>query len=126
MADSTQHSRQPRRKPGAQPGNTNALKSGFYSRTFTDEEVLEIGRLALAELSLDEEIGMLRILMRRVIESDLLPGEAMELFGRATGQLRRLVEANIRLLHQGANANDVNSAMEKALDELAAELGVDI
>ena len=56
---------------GAQPGNANALKSGFYSRTFSEAELVEIGRLAVAELGLDEEIAMLRVLMRRVLESDM-------------------------------------------------------
>jgi hypothetical protein len=126
MPDITQRSNQPRRKRGAQPANINALKSGFYSRTFTDEEMLEIGRLAISELSLDEEIGMLRILILRVINSDLLPGEAIELFGRATGQLRRLFETRAKLLHQGLDDNSIDEAMSKALDELAEEMGIDL
>jgi len=38
---------------GAQPGNANALKSGFYSRTFSEAELVEIGRRALAELGIE-------------------------------------------------------------------------
>ncbi len=111
---------------GAQPGNESALQHGFYSRTFTAEEMVEIGRMAVAELSLSEEIAMLRVLMRRILESDLRPPEVIELFGRATGQLRRLVESRIRMEDAGKSEDTVGKAMERALDELAEELGVEL
>ena len=111
---------------GAQPGNENALKSGFYSRTFSEAELLEIGRLAVAELGLDEEIAMLRVLMRRVGESEMDAGEACELFGRASGQLRRLVLTKMELEKAGVSESSVERAMAAALDELSAELGVEL
>ena len=111
---------------GAQPDNANAVKSGFYGRLFTEEEVVEIGRLALAELSLDEEISMLRVLMRRVVDSKLDPAEACELFGRASGQLRRLIATRDDLHNRGASEESVESAMAAALDELSEELGVEL
>lgn len=114
------------RSRGGQPGNVNALASGFYSRTFTDEELVEIGRLAVAELSLDEEIAMLRVLMRRVLDAELSPGEVIELVGRATGQLRRLLETRMELEAKGRSEDTVSRAMEKALDDLAEELGVEL
>jgi hypothetical protein len=124
MSETTKHTSQPHGKRGARRGSASAPKRGFYARSFSDEEVLEIGRLALADLSLDEEIGMLRILMRRVIEADLLPGEAIELFGKATDQLRRLMETKVRLVRQGLSSHAIDEAMDKALDELAEELGI--
>jgi hypothetical protein len=30
------------RKPGAQPGNTNAMRHGFYSKSFTQAELLNL------------------------------------------------------------------------------------
>jgi hypothetical protein len=46
--------------------------SGFYGRTFSEDELLDVARLAAADgVSLDEEIGLLRVCMRRVLEADL-------------------------------------------------------
>lgn len=115
-----------KRTRGGQPGNVKALKHGFYSRRFTGEELREIGRLAVAELSLDEEIAMLRVLMRRILEADLSEREVIELFGRATGQLRRLLKMRMELEAAGRSEESVAAAMDKALDALAEELGVDL
>lgn len=113
---------------GAQRSNENALKHGFYSRTFTSEEMVEIGRMAVAELSLSEEIAMLRVLMRRILTSDppLRAEDVIEMFGRATGQLRRLVESKTRMEADGKSEDTVGKAMARALDELAEELGVEL
>ena len=111
---------------GGQPGNVNALGSGFYAKTFSEEELVEIGRLAVAELGLDEEIAMLRVLMRRVLEAELTAPERIELLGRATGQLRRLLETRVELEAEGRSEDTVSRAMERALDELADELGVEL
>lgn len=111
---------------GGQAGNVNALRHGFYSRTFTEEELVEIGRLAVAELSLDEEIAMLRVLMRRVLETDLPAKDVIEMLGRAAGQLRRLVQTKMDLEAAGDSEDTVSRAMERALDELADELGVEL
>ena len=42
MTGSTLH---PGSQPGAQPGNTNALKHGFYSRRFSNSECLDLAVL---------------------------------------------------------------------------------
>jgi len=113
-------------KRGGQLGNVNAVRRGFYSRMFTDEEFLEIGRLAVAELSLDEEIAMLRVLMRRVMAAEFSPMETIKLLGRASGHLRRLLKAKMELEAAGRSEKSVAAAMEAALDELAEELGVEL
>jgi hypothetical protein len=46
------------RKRGGQPGNLNALKHGFYSKQFKKGEVLD----------LEEEIGMMRVVTRRLLK----------------------------------------------------------
>jgi hypothetical protein len=53
------------RRPGAQPGNRNALKHGFYSRYF---KKIEMEDLAAITGSLDDEVAMLRIVTRRAFE----------------------------------------------------------
>ncbi len=55
------------RKRGGQPGNTNAMKHGFYSETFKSQE-----RQLLAEIPLDElsaEIELLRVTNRRFLDA---------------------------------------------------------
>ncbi len=57
----------PKRTRGAQPGNTNALKHGFYSKRFSDLELTDL-ESALGE-GLGDEIALLRVLIRRFVES---------------------------------------------------------
>ena len=58
----------PPKRRGAQPGNTNALKHGFYSRRFTPLELRDVPT-ALAT-GLQDEIVLLRVAMRRVMDLD--------------------------------------------------------
>jgi len=55
-----------KRKKGAQPGNLNALKHGFYSRQFQERELMDLEEID-AE-GLENEIAMLRVMMRRLME----------------------------------------------------------
>jgi hypothetical protein len=45
---------------GGQPGNTNALKHGFYSRRFRDIEFSDLDVITVADLQ--NEIAMMRVL----------------------------------------------------------------
>ncbi len=56
----------PARKRGAPPGNINALKHGFYSKRFNSGELLDL--LDIPEGSIHNEIAVLRVLTRRVVE----------------------------------------------------------
>ncbi len=52
------------KKPGAQKGNKNAEKHGFYSKNFTPDETK---RLATSDrYSLDDEIDLLRVCIDRL------------------------------------------------------------
>ena len=99
--------------------------SGFYSRTFSDDELLDVARLAAAgDVSVDEEIGMLRICMRRVLEANIDPAKTLQLLSRGAGQLSRLMRAKRAL--SGDAADGLADAFAKALDELSTELGIDL
>jgi uncharacterized protein YjcR len=54
----------------APPGNTNALKHGFYSRQFREREIKDLDLLVEAsqQANLIDEIAMLRVTMRRCLE----------------------------------------------------------
>ena len=51
-----------RRKPGGQPGNSNALKYGFYTKNFSLAE--RRGLQAAEGVVLGDEISLLRVLIR--------------------------------------------------------------
>jgi hypothetical protein len=99
--------------------------SGFYSRIFSEDELLDVARLAAAgDVSLDEEIGMLRVCMRRLLEADIDPAKTLQLLSRGAGQLARLMRAKRAL--SGDAADGLADAFAKALDELSTELGIDL
>ena len=50
------------RLPGGQPGNTNALKHGFYARKFKPHHLDDYTRASLVT-GLDEEIALLRLVI---------------------------------------------------------------
>jgi hypothetical protein len=85
-----------RRRRGAQPGNRNALKHGFYSRIFTPIDRKDLDRLPPSDLQ--AEINLLRVYIRRVIE---LNGASLDA-SQAIAMLRALSVASIglsRLMH---------------------------
>ncbi len=51
------------KKRGGQPGNTNAIKHGFYTKNFSLAECR--GLEATKEIVLADEIALLRVLIRR-------------------------------------------------------------
>jgi hypothetical protein len=53
------------RKRGGQPGNTNAIKHGFYSRAFRSVDIDDQDTL---ELKLEDEIAAARVAGRRMLE----------------------------------------------------------
>ncbi len=58
------------RRPGGQPGNTNALKHGFYTRKFKPRQLEDYAR-AHAVAGLDQEIALLRLVILNLASSCL-------------------------------------------------------
>ena len=58
-----------RKKRGGQPGNTNAIKHGFYTKNYSLAE--RRGLQATQGVVLGEEIALLRVLIRRFAEQIL-------------------------------------------------------
>jgi hypothetical protein len=113
----------PKRGRGAPPGNTNALKHGFYSRRLKRSD---LSGIEYCDARLQEEITMLRVFTRRVIELgkdvDTLP-EAVSLLRAlclASTSLTRLMKTQHLLTPSGNPALD---AFHQALDEVVKELG---
>lgn len=64
-----------KKKRGGQPGNTNALRHGFYSRKFQDLEAADLDKI---RAGLVDEIAMLRVSIRRVFDHSTDLAEAIE------------------------------------------------
>jgi hypothetical protein len=114
----------PRKKRGAQAGNTNAVKHGFYSRCFRCEELADINQLSGEDLQGD--ITMLRVLMRRLFElvSSETPdletlSKVLAVFGRGASQLGTLLRAKKDL---AVERTDVAAALSKAISGVLEEL----
>ena len=87
----------PERKRGAQPGNKNALKHGFYSDQFKQAERRALNDIPMADLT--GEIELMRVQMHRClkaenqVESQLTYEDhlsAMRAFSHAADSITRL------------------------------------
>jgi hypothetical protein len=105
-----------RRRRGAQPGNNNALKHGFYSHTFTDSEIDRLDNSIVGEFK-DEE-ALMRSLISRSAEA-MKNGE-MTYYDYIVA-LRAVVLAvgRIESLHRTRKAiYEKQTTLDEALDEL--------
>ena len=115
-----------RRRRGAQPGNRNALKHGFYGRYF---ENLEAGDLdAVQADGLQDEIAMMRIVTRRVLKySQRIENieDAITVLGAlgiASKRLANLLKTQ-KILGED-RSGDAAAAISQALSEVVKELGI--
>jgi len=104
------------RKRGAQPGNRNAIKHGYYSRRLREME---------ADGGLEEVIAMLRDLLRRAAEETIDPKpdlvnllKALDTISAAADRLARLLRAQKELDGKQGEAQD---PFYQTLDELNRE-----
>ena len=116
-----------KRTRGAQPGNTNALKHGFYSRTFRN---LEESDLDFLSEGLSDEIAMVRVALRRFFDlfqnessDDLVSWSvALGTLGMTSTRLASLLRTQTIL--EGGAASDVAAALSDALTSVVQELGI--
>lgn len=112
------------RKRGAQPGNQNALKHGFYSRAFRQ---LEISELQLVLSGLEGEIQAMRIFTRRVL--DLADGvddlktaiQMLYALGAATSNTALLLKVHSKLSGDSGMPDVLSQAIREVLEEKRAE-----
>jgi len=105
-----------KRRRGGQPGNRNALKHGFYAKTLTEAERLDLQVAADIE-GIDDEIALLRVKIKGALEKD--PDNITVLLD-ASEILARLVK-----LRYGLSAKDGHSIQEnivKVLKELGGPI----
>ena len=117
------------KKPGGQPGNTNALKHGFYTKNFSLAE--RRGLQATEGVVLGDEIGLLRVLIRRFAEQ-IQAGQGVAL-NESAMHLAVISEAMLRLgsllrtdhMLGGAESTIMIAQFNLALKEFAEEMALD-
>ena len=114
---------------GAPADNQNRLTHGFYSSTYTVEELADLVSLAL-DGSLDDELSASRVAIRRVIEqlhNELPPEEYAKLAAlvfTGVNTIARLLRTQ-RVL-SGDSADSISGALSIALDEIANEWNIEL
>ena len=112
---------------GAQPGDRDAFKRGFYRRYF---ESLEAGDLdAMLGEGLQDEIDLLRVVTRRVMKLS----RGVENLDEAITVLGALGVASTRLagllktqkVLGGEKTDEVTAALNQALNDVIKEMGLD-
>ena len=118
---------EPKRKPGGQPGNSNALKHGFYAGQPLPAEVVPA---QVDEVQgLHEEIAMLRIFMRRVMLQSDHPMDHRELLDTmralslASLSIARLLKVQ-HLIYGGTN--EIEDIISQAITQVSQEMNLSL
>lgn len=111
-----------KRSRGAQPGNLNALKHGFYSRQFRSRECIDLD--ALLSIDLTDEIHLLRILIRRAMELSENTEDIDECLAvlKATSMASARITTMLRVQKLLGQAGDINELISRAIADVVQEL----
>jgi hypothetical protein len=117
-----------RKKRGGQPGNTNALKHGFYTNNFSLAE--RQGLESINEIILADEIALLRVLIRR-FSAQILASQGVSL-NESAQHLAVISEAMLRLasllrtnhLLGGTETGNLTQELCLSLAEIYKEMGL--
>ncbi len=116
----------PRRSRGAQPGNLNALKHGFYAKHFKTDELA-----ALAEATagtLNGEISLARIAARRVLgllEEAGTPEEKVALLNAITMAAMRVASLLKTKKYLSGDGDDASTSLSTALQEALKDVALE-
>jgi uncharacterized protein YjcR len=119
---SQENIQKPKRKPGGQPGNQNALTHGFYARRLPQSQLDGLEDTSIR--SLEDEIGVMRVFSRKVAElgaevEDLDEAKSvLNTLSNATGSINRMVRTHSRLPDLEM---DPGTMLRRALEELELE-----
>jgi len=117
------------KKRGGQPGNTNAVKHGFYTNNFSPAECQ--GLEETQGVVLGDEIALLRVLIRR-FSGQVLSSQGVPLYESAQ-HLAVVSEAMLRLasllrtdhMLGGSQSDNFMKTMSRVLGELHDEFALD-
>jgi hypothetical protein len=116
------------RKRGGQPGNTNALKHGFYTNNFSLAE--RQGLESINQIVLADEIALLRVLIRR-FSAQILASQGVSL-NESAQHLAVISEAMLRLasllrtnhMLGGSETGSLTQELCLSLSEIYKEMGL--
>ena len=116
-----------RKRKGAQPGNLNALKHGFYSESFKNLSSNDIE--AVLSEGLDDEIALLRVLLRKFV--DMTEGfenlnqaaQILDLAGMTATRLGNLLKIQSLL---GGKGDETLQILNEVIEEVNKEFGLDL
>jgi hypothetical protein len=115
----------PKRRPGAPAGNLNALKHGFYTRRLKRAHLAGVESTDASGLV--EEIALIRVFTRRLIESIDLDGdpsdiaETLRLLCLASSTISRIIRTQFLLTSTGTGLGDeIDEAIRQFNEELLA------
>ena len=114
------------RRPGAQFGNMNALRHGFYTRRFKQRDLSGVESTSIKGLA--EEIALIRIFTRKLIESANPSADLYELAGvlrticLASATITRIIKAQAFLAN---DPSDFYRDVDEAIRQVRIEMGID-
>jgi hypothetical protein len=116
-----------KRRPGGQPGNSNALKHGFYARHFKPHDFQDLESALRA--GIQDEVAMLRVATRRLlalVEQDQDPekaANALNVLGLAAIRIANLLKTQKMLYGE---TDSTAQAISTALAEIVKEMGLKV
>lgn len=105
---------------GAPAGNQNARKHGFYSSIITADERADLVAHA-TEMSLADELGLNRVLLRRAGEYLLADELTLSQFAHAVNLIQNGSRVILQLIQQSEQSESI---WDDVLDELSRTLGM--
>ena len=116
----------PSRRRGAQLGNSNALKHGFYTHRFKQRDLSGVVDTSLKDLA--EEIALIRVFTRKLVETVDPSANFYQLAGilraicLASSALTRIIKAQAFLVNEPTN---FYAEIDEALRQARVEMGID-
>lgn len=118
------------RSRGGQPGNTNALKHGFYTQRFREMELDDLKDL---QVTIEDDIALLRVFLNRFItmtgDFDLQEEPSIDdavavlnVVGATTVKIATLIRTQAAI--SGGNNPEILIAIAEALKAVQAEKGI--
>jgi len=109
-----------KRRKGAPKGNQNARQRGFYARVMDEADLIDF-RLAAGVNGIDDEIALLRMMIKSILERE---PENIKVIMDATNTLARLLK--IRFDISKEQKKGLKEAIGNVLRDIAIPLGIGI
>ena len=109
-----------KKKKGPPRGNQNARTHGFYSKVLDEAEKIDF-EIAAGVEGIDDEIAMLRVKIKSVLERD---PENINLIMQATNALAGLVKTNYQITRE--QRKGLREAIGNVLRDVALPLGIGV